>query len=282
MPQTQILSARGRSLDLSSPQIMGILNVTPDSFSDGGKFLGYDAAVRHAEEMVKAGAAIIDVGGESTRPGADLVSLEQELERVVPVVEAIARNLDVMISVDTSTPEVMRACAEAGAHLWNDIRALKRPGAVETAAELEVAVCLMHMQGDPKTMQLKPSYQDVVTEVKTFLQERAQVCEDAGIPSERIILDPGFGFGKSVADNYRLLNHLPELSLNDRYFVLSALSRKSMIGAATSQQVAAERVTGSVVAAFYSVLLHAQLVRVHDVKETYEALQVYRAIREYA
>lgn len=282
MPLTTTLTARGRSLDLSSPKIMGILNVTPDSFSDGGKFLGRDAAIRHAEAMVQDGAAIIDVGGESTRPGADPVSEEQELERVVPVVEAIAQNLDVMVSVDTSSPQVMTESAQAGAHIWNDIRALQRPLAVATAAQLEVAVCLMHMQGDPKTMQVKPSYHDVVAEVKNFLQERAQACEQAGIPAERIILDPGFGFGKSVADNYRLLNHLTELSLNERYFVLSALSRKTMIGAATGQQVAAERVVGSVTAAFFSMEQHAQIVRVHDVKETYQALQIYQALREYA
>lgn len=282
MPRTSILTARGRSLDLSSPKIMGILNVTPDSFSDGGKFNHYDAALRHAEDMIQAGAAIIDVGGESTRPGADPVSVEQELERVVPVVAALTQNFDVMVSVDTSSPEVMTACAVAGAHIWNDIRALQRPGALQTAAELEVAVCLMHMQGDPKTMQLKPSYHDVVAEVKAFLAERAHACEAAGIPAERIILDPGFGFGKSVADNYLLLNHLSELSLDDQYFVLSALSRKTMIGAATGQQVAAERVVGSVTAAFFSFEQHAQIVRVHDVKETNEALQIYLKLREYA
>ena len=282
MPLTTTLTARGRSLDLASPKIMGILNVTPDSFSDGGKYLGCDAALRHAETMVKDGAAIIDVGGESTRPGADPVSEAQELERVVPVVEAIAQNLDVMVSVDTSSPQVMTECAQAGAHLWNDIRALQRPQAVATAAHLGVAVCLMHMQGDPKTMQVKPSYQDVVVEVQHFLAERAAACEQAGIPAERIILDPGFGFGKSMADNYRLLNHLAELSLKDRYFVLSALSRKTMIGAVTGQQVAAERVIGSVTAAFFSLEQHAQIVRVHDVKETYQALQIYQALRDYA
>ena len=275
------LSARGRSLDLTRPKIMGILNVTPDSFSDGGKYVGVDAALRHAEDMVKHGAAIIDVGGESTRPGADPVTTAQELERVVPVVAALAQNLDVMVSVDTSSPEVMTAASEAGAHIWNDIRALSRPGAIATAARLEVAVCLMHMQGDPKTMQVKPTYDDVVLEVKDFLQERARACEAAGIPAERIILDPGFGFGKSVADNYQLLNHLSEFSLEQRYFLLSALSRKSMIGVATGQQVAAERVTGSVAAAFFSFEHGAHLVRVHDVKETYEALQVYEALCQY-
>lgn len=274
-----VLYARGRRLDLSSPQIMGILNVTPDSFSDGGKYQGVNAALAQAERMVKEGAAIIDVGGESTRSGAELVSVEEELKRVVPVVKAIAAELDVMISVDTSTPEVMRACVAEGAHLWNDIRALQRPDAVQTAAELKVAVCLMHMQGDPKTMQLNPTYQNVVAEVVAFLRKRAQICEDAGIPAHSIILDPGFGFGKSVAENYRLLNALPELTAGTDYLLMSALSRKSMIGAVTNQTVASERVVGSVAAAFYSLMNGAQLVRVHDVKETWEALQVYNAIK---
>lgn len=275
------LSAKGRCLDLSTPKIMGILNVTPDSFSDGGKFLGFDQALAQARLMVEAGASIIDVGGESTRPGADLVSVQEELKRVVPVVKAIAQELDVMISVDTSTPEVMEECVDAGAHLWNDIRALQRPGAVEMAAKLEVAVCLMHMQGDPKTMQIKPTYTDVVKEVKDFLHERAHICEQAGILKERIILDPGFGFGKNVNENYQLLNHLPELTNNTDYWLLSALSRKSMIGAATGQSIAADRVVGSVCGAFYSFMQGAHIVRVHDVQETYEALQVFNAIVQY-
>lgn len=275
------LCARGRCLDLSSPKIMGILNVTPDSFSDGGKFLGFEQALAQARLMVESGAAIIDVGGESTRPGADLVSVEEEMRRVVPVVEAISKELDVMISVDTSTPEVMEECVKVGAHLWNDIRALQRPGAIEMAAKLDVAVCLMHMQGDPKTMQLKPTYNDVVKEVTEFLRERATLCEQAGIPKERIILDPGFGFGKTVEENYLLLNNLSKLTAGTDYHLLSALSRKSMIGAATGQTIAADRVIGSVSAAFYSFMQGAHLVRVHDVEETYEALQVFNAIKQY-
>lgn len=275
------LSAKGRCLDLSTPKIMGILNVTPDSFSDGGKFLGFEQAIAQARLMVEAGASIIDVGGESTRPGADLVPVEEELRRVVPVVEVIAKELDVMISVDTSTPEVMQECVNAGAHLWNDIRALQRPGAVEMAAKLEVAVCLMHMQGDPKTMQIKPTYNNVVQEVTDFLRERAQECEKAGIPKERIILDPGFGFGKNVDENYQLLNNLSHLTEGTDYWLLSALSRKSMIGAATGQNIAADRIVGSVCAAFYSFMQGAHLVRVHDVQETYEALQLFNTIQKY-
>ena len=276
-----IFNARGRSLDLSTPKIMGILNVTPDSFSDGGKFLGRDQAVAQAALMAEAGASIIDVGGESTRPGADLVPVEEELSRVVPVVEEIARELDVMISVDTSAPEVMEECVKAGAHLWNDIRALQRPGAVETAARLEVGICLMHMQGNPKTMQINPVYQDVVKEVTQFLRERADVCSKAGIPADRIILDPGFGFGKNLDENYILLNNLSKITEGTDYFLLSALSRKGMIGKVTGQSIAADRITGSVAAAFYSFMQGANMVRVHDVEETAQALAVYNAIMQY-
>ncbi|WP_348647479.1 dihydropteroate synthase [Anaerobiospirillum sp. NML120511] len=276
-----IFNARGRSLDLSTPKIMGILNVTPDSFSDGGKFLGRDQAVAQAALMAEAGASIIDVGGESTRPGADLVPVEEELSRVVPVVEEIAREIDVMISVDTSAPEVMEECVKAGAHLWNDIRALQRPGAVETAARLEVGICLMHMQGDPKTMQINPVYQDVVKEVTQFLRERADVCSKAGIPADRIILDPGFGFGKNLDENYILLNNLSKITEGTDYFLLSALSRKGMIGKVTGQSIAADRITGSVAAAFYSFMQGANMVRVHDVEETAQALAVYNAIMQY-
>ncbi|WP_317383070.1 dihydropteroate synthase [Anaerobiospirillum succiniciproducens] len=278
----RILSARGRTLDLSSPKIMGILNVTPDSFSDGGKFVGLESAVEQARRMVNEGADIIDIGGESTRPGADLVPVEEELRRVVPVVKAIASELDVMISVDTSTPEVMEQCVEAGAHLWNDIRALQRDGAVDMAAKLDVGVCLMHMQGDPKTMQINPVYTDVVKEVTEFLRERAKACTDAGISEDKIILDPGFGFGKTLKENYQLLNHLPKLIEGTNFHLLSALSRKSMVGVAvTGITVPAERVVASVTAAFYSFMQGAHMVRVHDVKETKEALQVFNAIKQY-
>lgn len=283
MAPARILSTKGRVLDLSTPKIMGILNVTPDSFSDGGKFNDLEHALAQAKLMVEEGADIIDIGGESTRPGADTVSLEEELHRVVPVVKAIASELDVMISVDTSSPEVMEQSVAAGAHLWNDIRALQRDGAVEMAAKLDVAVCLMHMQGDPKTMQINPTYTDVVKEVTDFLHDRAKVCMDAGIPKDKIILDPGFGFGKTLEENYKLLNHLPELTKGTDFHLLSALSRKSMVGVAvTGKTVASERVVASVTAAFYSFLQGAHIVRVHDVKETKEALQVFNAIKQFS
>lgn len=274
-----ILQGVNRTLDLSTPKIMGILNVTPDSFSDGGLYQQVDAALKQASLMCQHGASIIDIGGESTRPGADAVSCAEELERVVPVVAAIAKELDVMISVDTSTPEVMQACVSEGAHMWNDIRALTRPQAVETAAKLGTAVCLMHMQGTPKTMQEQPHYEDVCKEVSDFLLERAQICLQHGIAQERIVLDPGFGFGKTLGANYKLLAHIHKLC-DLGYPVLSALSRKSMIGAVTGQEKAHERITGSVTGAVLSVLQGASIVRVHDVKATAEALAVVHAYQE--
>lgn len=276
MTSEKILKGRGRTLDLSTPLIMGILNVTPDSFSDGGLYNSKDKALEQAERMVKEGAAVIDIGGESTRPGAETVSEDEELSRVLPVVQAVAAELDVFISVDTSSPTVMKACAEAGAHMWNDIRALQRNGAVELAAELDLAVCLMHMQGEPKTMQLNPHYENAVREVNSFLLDRAAVCEKAGIGRDHIMLDPGFGFGKSVDENYDLLASLP-LFKNNGYALLSALSRKSMIGAVTGCSDPKKRVTGSAAGALISFMQGADMVRVHDVKETYETLCVYRA-----
>lgn len=273
------ITSRGRTLDLTTPKIMGILNVTPDSFSDGGRFNTMDNALRHAGEMLREGAAIIDVGGESTRPGAAEVSLEEELERVVPVVEKISQNLDVMISVDTSQPRVMEEAVKAGAHIWNDIRALRLEGAEHKAAELNIPVILMHMQGKPRTMQQAPHYENVVTEVRDFLLERAESAMKAGVLKENIILDPGFGFGKSVEDNFRLLNHLEDLCALG-YPLLSALSRKSMLGAATGITVASERVVSSVAGHLISVMKGASLIRVHDVKESFEALRVFDAMRE--
>lgn len=273
------ITSRGRTLDLTTPKIMGILNVTPDSFSDGGRFNTMDNALRHAGEMLREGAAIIDVGGESTRPGAAEVSLEEELERVVPVVEKISQNLDVMISVDTSQPRVMEEAVKAGAHIWNDIRALRLEGAEHKAAELNIPVILMHMQGKPRTMQQAPHYENVVTEVRDFLLERAESAMKAGVLKENIILDPGFGFGKSVEDNFRLLNHLEDLC-DLGYPLLSALSRKSMLGAATGITVASERVVSSVAGHLISVMKGASLIRVHDVKESFEALRVFDAMRE--
>lgn len=270
------ITAFGRELSLDTPQIMGILNVTPDSFSDGGRYNTTNKALDHAADMVRDGAAIIDIGGESTRPGAAEVSLDEELSRVIPAVEAIAKQLDVMISVDTSQPEVMRKAVEAGAHIINDIRALSVEGALNTVTALACPVILMHMQGQPGTMQIAPHYDDVVQEVKDFLLEKAQLCISGGIKKENLIFDPGFGFGKSVTDNYTLLSHLDEL-VKTGYPVLSALSRKSMIGAACSIQQADQRIAGSVAGALISVMKGACLVRVHDVAQTREALDVFRA-----
>lgn len=271
------LSCGARTLDLSAPVIMGVLNVTPDSFSDGGRFLHVDQALRHAEAMVAAGAGIIDVGGESTRPGAAPVSLEEELERVVPVVERIAANIDVVISVDTSSPEVMRASAAAGAGMINDIRALQRPGALEAARDTGLAVCLMHMQGEPGTMQQAPYYDDVVAEVLAFLQARMDVCVAAGIARELLVLDPGFGFGKNDAHNMALLAALPQFTTAGP--VLAGLSRKSMIGRLLGRPVE-ERLVGSVVLALLAAQRGARILRVHDVAETADALRLWSALQD--
>lgn len=273
------ITFKDKSLDLNTSQIMGILNVTPDSFSDGGRYNNLDKALEHAELMVNDGASIIDIGGESTRPGATPVSVQEELDRVIPAVERISKNLDVMISIDTSQPEVMTEAVKAGAHIWNDIRALRLDNALETAAKLCVPVILMHMQGDPKTMQVDPHYDDVTKEVKDFLLKRADDAIKAGIKKENIILDLGFGFGKSVKHNFTLLDKMDEFVALG-YPVLSALSRKSMIGAACSIETPDNRITGSVAGALISIMKGAQIVRVHDVKETKQAFDVYRAMLE--
>ena len=268
------------------PRVMGILNVTPDSFSDGGIFSSATSSAFHvaldkvlvaAESMVDAGVDILDVGGESTRPGAPAVATAEEIDRVVPVVEAIARRFDVLISVDTSSAEVMSAVADAGAGMINDIRALQRPGAVEAVAQTGLAVCLMHMQGEPSTMQQKPQYSDVVAEVTEFLQQRRAVCNSAGIADARLCFDPGFGFGKTVQHNYRLLAALPaltELGLP----VLAGLSRKSMIGAVTGRAVPG-RLAGSIAGAVLAAQAGAHILRVHDVAETIDALKVLAAMQ---
>jgi len=271
-----ILQCGQRSLDLSKAQVMGILNVTPDSFSDGGRYNSLDAALQQAEQMLFDGAAIIDVGGESTRPGAEPVSVQQELDRVLPVVEAIAARLDVIISVDSSTAEVISQAAAIGAHLINDVRALQREGALQAAAATGLPVCLMHMQGTPETMQDAPAYDDVVTEVSHFLQQRAQACVDAGIRSDQILLDPGFGFGKTYDHNFQLLNRLQELDALP-WPLLVGLSRKRMIGTATGCEAADQRVIGSVAGAVISAMKGARILRVHDVKETVQALAVANA-----
>ena len=271
------LSCGARTLDLSAPVIMGVLNVTPDSFSDGGRFLQRDQALRHAEAMAAAGAAIIDVGGESTRPGAAPVSLSEELDRVVPVVEHIARRLDVVISVDTSTAEVMRAAAAAGAGLINDIRALQRPGALQAARDTGLAVCLMHMQGEPATMQQSPHYDDVVADVRAFLQQRVQACVAAGIDRQRLVLDPGFGFGKTDTHNLALLAALPALTADGP--LLAGLSRKSMIGRLLGRPVE-DRLVGSVTLALLAAQRGARILRVHDVAETADVLRLWSALRQ--
>lgn len=255
---------------------MGILNVTPDSFSDGGDFLSVSAALAHAYRMVEAGAAIIDVGGESTRPGALAVPLAEELHRVVPVIRALAAELPVPISIDTAKPEVMRAAVEAGAGFINDVYALRAPGALTMAATLGVPVCLMHMQGEPRTMQQQPSYGDVVAEVGAFLRARVQACRDAGIPDRRLLIDPGFGFGKTVTHNLRLLAALE--SLRDIGVpLLVGLSRKSFLGALVDAPVSG-RLQAGLTAALIAVTKGATIVRTHDVGPTVEALKVYSAV----
>lgn len=267
-----------RELDLTRPAVMGVLNVTADSFSDGGRFCDFDAAVAHGARMVEEGAAIVDVGGESTRPGAEPVPVQQELDRVIPVVEALAKRLDVIISVDTMKPEVMREAVRAGAGLINDVRALLEPGAIEAVAEGGAAVCLMHMQGMPRTMQHDPRYDDVVREVDEFLRQRAAACLAAGIPPERICLDPGFGFGKTLAHNLALLAGLPQF-VSSGHAVLVGLSRKSMVGAITGRPVQ-ERLAGSLALATIATLHGAHIVRAHDVAATVDAVKVAFAVRQ--
>ncbi|MBD3618441.1 MAG: dihydropteroate synthase [Chromatiales bacterium] len=258
---------------------MGILNVTPDSFSDGGRFNAPSAALSRAREMVAEGADFIDVGGESTRPGAAEVTEAEELDRVLPVVEAIAGELDVAISVDTSRPAVMRAAVAAGAGLINDVRALTLPGALEAAAALGVPVCLMHMQGQPRSMQDDPQYDDVVTEVRDWLLARAQAAGAAGILHERLLLDPGFGFGKTLAHNLHLLRGLDALAATG-YPLLAGLSRKSMIGKVLCDAPVDRRLYGSVSGAVIAALKGARILRVHDVRPTAEALRLVAAMEQ--
>lgn len=263
-------------LDLTRPVVMGVLNVTPDSFSDGGRFLDPQAALAQAERMVAEGAAIIDVGGESTRPGADEVPVQVELRRTLAIIERLAGRTAAIISIDTSKPEVMSAAVSAGARLINDVRALRAPGALAAAARCGAAVCLMHLQGEPRTMQLNPHYTDVVTEVRAFLAERVQACELAGIARARIAIDPGFGFGKTLAHSLALLRELrafTELGLP----VLVGLSRKSMLAQLTGRG-SDERLAGSIALASIAVLHGASIVRAHDVAATVDALRVASAV----
>jgi dihydropteroate synthase len=272
-----LLRCADKTLDLSSPVVMGVLNVTPDSFSDGGRFADVEAAVAHGLAMAAAGAALIDVGGESTRPGAAPVSAPEELRRVIPVIASLAAATAAVISVDTSKPEVMQAAAAAGAGLINDVQALRSPGALEAAAASGCAVCLMHMQGEPRTMQLAPQYADVFAEVRAFLAARAAACRAAGIADTRLVIDPGFGFGKTVEHNLTLLRRLGELA-GDGLPVLVGLSRKSMLGTLT-QRAPGERTAGSVALAVVAALGGARIVRAHDVAPTVDALRVVAAVQ---
>ncbi|MGX5833484.1 dihydropteroate synthase [Aeromonas piscicola] len=265
------LTSKGLSLSLDRPHVMGILNVTPDSFSDGGNFNQIDRAMAHARQMISDGATLIDIGGESTRPGAPDVSEQDELDRVIPVVERMVAELDVMISLDTSKAAVMREGCKAGAHLINDVRALLEPGALAAAAEADVPVCLMHMQGQPRTMQAEPHYDDLLGEVRAFFDERIAACLAAGIGRQQLLLDPGYGFGKTLAHNYQLLAWQEKL-LDYRLPLLVGMSRKSMIGNLLGCSVD-ERLAGSLACALIGMQHGARIIRVHDVRETMDALR---------
>lgn len=267
------ISYNKKIIDLSKTQVMGILNITPDSFTDGGRYNSLSKAIQHTSEMINNGATIIDVGGESSRPGAGIVSTEEELHRVIPIVEALSQRFDICISVDTSKPEVILESATAGAHLINDIRSLSLPGALEAAVSTGLPVCLMHMRGQPVNMQDTPLYADVVAEVSLFFSQQIQRCTDAGIKREHLILDPGFGFCKTLEHNYQLLSFL-------RYFkryglpVLVGMSRKSMLGDVIGNVRPEDRLNLTVASSVIAALQGAHIIRVHDVRETYEALQV--------
>ena len=272
------LYANNKCLDLSFPQIMGILNFTPDSFSDSGQFFSLDKALFQVEKMLKEGATIIDIGGESTRSMAEEVPETEELQRVIPLVEAVRKRFDCWISVDTSKAIVMQEAAKVGMDLINDIRALREPGALEIAGQLNLPTCIMHMQGQPRTMQTNPHYDDVVQDVYQFLETRTQACLEAGIAKENIIWDMGFGFGKTVQHNYKLLQQLVQFCKSG-YPILAGLSRKSMIGAVLDKPVT-ERVVGSVAGALIAAQNGATILRVHDVAATADALKVWRATQQ--
>ena len=279
-------NGQAQKLDLSRCNIMGILNVTPDSFSDGGSFNNLDKALFHAEEMINQGADLIDVGGESTRPGAVAVSLQEELDRVVPVVAAIHKNFDVIISVDSSTPAVITQSAAVGAGLINDVRALQREGALAAAAATNLPICLMHMQGQPDSMQQTPSYDDVVRDIHAFLVERIKACAAVGIEASRLLLDPGFGFGKTLEHNYQLLNELESFHQFDLP-LLVGISRKTMIGKVLQNESlqdrpADQRLYGSLAAAVIAAMKGSAILRVHDVAATFDALQVVAATKEFS
>jgi dihydropteroate synthase len=272
-----ILQLPTRTLDLSCPLVMGVLNMTPDSFSDGGRYLDVDVALQRAQRMVAEGAAVIDVGGESTRPGAEPVPEQEELERVLPLIERIRTELDCVVSVDTMKPAVMDAACAAGAELINDVLALRAPGAVEVAARHRAAVCLMHMQGEPRSMQRDPQYRDVVAEVRAFLQQRLQACTAAGIAAERLLVDPGIGFGKTDAHNLRLIAELDALQALGRP-VLVGVSRKSMLGRLLGLTLE-RRLHPGLATAAVAVWLGAAVVRTHDVAATVEAVRMAWELR---
>ena len=267
-------------MEARQPIIMGVLNVTPDSFSDGGKFFDASSAVKQAKSMVDNGARIIDIGGESTRPGALAVSINDELNRVIPVIKALQGEINVPISIDTSKPEVMEEAVKSGASIINDVNALRADGAVEMAAKLKTDICLMHMHGSPRTMQKNPNYDDVVADIKRFFKERIKVCEAAGIELSSITLDPGFGFGKNLGHNIALLKNLSEFH-EFGVSILAGLSRKSMIGTLLGDKDVDSRMIGSVTAALIAVENGADIIRVHDVSETSDALKVWQQIKNF-
>ena len=267
-------------MTITQPIIMGVLNVTPDSFSDGGKFFDASSAIDQAKSMVENGAGIIDIGGESTRPGAQAVTAKEELNRVIPVIEALSGEIKVPISIDTSKPEVMEQAVASGASIINDVNALRAEGAIEMAAKLKSDVCLMHMQGIPRTMQDNPSYDDVVEDIKSFFKERIKACELAGIELSSITLDPGFGFGKNLGHNIALLKNLSEFN-EFGVSILAGLSRKSMIGTLLDDKDVDSRMIGSVTAALIAVENGANIIRAHDVEETNDALKVWQQIKNF-
>ena len=273
-----VLDCNGRPLTLDQPRVVGIINVTPDSFSDGGQFADLESAVAHGVRLAEEGADMLDVGGESTRPGAADVSVEEELRRVLPVIEQLIARTALPIAVDTSKPEVMRAAVAAGAGMINDVYALRREGAMDAAADLRVPICLMHMQGEPRSMQDAPYYDDVVGEVHRFLTDRLFACELAGIDRRKVMVDPGFGFGKDLEHNLTLLRRLERFA-DLGSGVYAGLSRKSMIGTLTGRKGPAERAAGSVAAALIAVQRGARMVRVHDVAATVDAVKVWHAVQ---
>ncbi|GLO61766.1 dihydropteroate synthase [Vibrio sp. MACH09] len=267
-----IIKSKNRALKLDKPQVMAILNVTPDSFSDGGQFNSVERAVAQAGRMVEAGVSIIDIGGESTRPGAPAVSLEQELNRTIAVIGAIREKYDIWISIDTSKAEVMRQAIEAGADMVNDVRALSQPEALDVVAHYQVPACIMHMQGEPDTMQINPSYSNLISDVKAFLQQRIEACMDAGIERQQLILDPGFGFGKTLEDNYQLLNSFDSFETFGLP-LLAGMSRKSMLFNVLNKKPA-ECMAGSIACATIAAIKGAHIIRVHDFEQTIDAMKV--------